>query len=151
MWRRAMMPLSHSLEVEAGILTGQMSLYDCAGPCDATFIVEESPNRLDTQLAIPYFGVRYVYYRWARSMRAQFRTTQRFQVAVDALIRPFNQPPAGLANYQGDPIKRHPIGGRIAFRFPSIGCRGVCVSMDLAVGYFPSPAAWAIQASTAFF
>jgi hypothetical protein len=138
---RAVVPSSHSLELEGGALTGRYALYRCTANCDAE---SDSQSREDasTQLVMPYAGLRYVYYRMARSQQAPFRSASRFQVAADLLVAPFNPPDPRLFSVLWDHHpSRHPVGGRVVFRLPAFKCAllGPCFGLDLTGGYLPTP------------
>jgi hypothetical protein len=111
---RAVVPSSHSLELEAGALTGYYDLYRCTANCDSEPSVR-TREAAGKQLVIPYAGLRYVYYRLARSQQAPFRSTSRFQVATHVLVAPFNPPDPRLFRVLwNDHPSHHPVGGRIA-------------------------------------
>jgi hypothetical protein len=138
---RAIVPSSHSLELEAGALTGHYALYRCTANCDSetSLRVREPAGK---QLLIPYAGLRYVYYRLARSKQAPFRSASRFQVATHVLVAPFDPPDPQLFSALWDHHpSHHPVGGRVVFRFPAFKCAilGPCFGLDLTAGYLPSP------------
>jgi len=139
---RAVVPSSHSLELEAGALTGYYDLYRCTANCGDPDFSRRTADPAGTQLLIPYAGLRYVYYRYARSKQAPFRSASRFQLAADVLTAPFKPPDPRLFTvlYNSHP-SHHPIGGRLLFRFPAIKCAvlGPCFGIDLSAGYLPTP------------
>jgi hypothetical protein len=136
---RAILPSSHSLELEAGAITAYDILYRCTSRCNdldyATF------DSVGSQLLLPYAGLRYAYYRRATSQQAPFRSTSRFQLAADLLINPLKAPDLNLYT----PLRNHPgnspVGARVVFRFPAFRCAilGPCFGLDLTGGYLPKP------------
>lgn len=145
-------PRSHSLEVEAGILSGQYVLYECLADCLEP-VGARRMRRAGSQLAVPFAGVRYVYFRWARSSKTPFRSTQRFQAAAQLLSRPINNPEAGLQDVRGRTIERGPVGGRLILQFPGVqrSPDSLALSADLTVGYLPSPSDAIVQVSLVLF
>lgn len=144
--QRGMVPVSHSLELEIGALTGQYTLYECTDNCiDAngfpTAVEDRTMQRAGSQLAIPFAGLRYVYYRWARSKNTPFRSIQRFQIAAHVLTRPFNDPAPGLQKTTGQVIKQQDVGGRVIFQFPGFqrSPDALAFSVDMTLGWLPSP------------
>jgi hypothetical protein len=136
---RAVVPSSHSIEVQAGAFSGRYFLYRCLDDCDA--MREPTYEDASRYVTIPYFGVRYVYYRLARSEQAPFRSTSRFQLGVDVLTAPFGAPDAALFNGYNDHPAHSPVGARVTTHLPGLKCAilGPCLSIGLSVGYLPSP------------
>jgi hypothetical protein len=110
-------------------------------------------QRYGSQLAVLFGGVRYGYYRWARSRQTPFRTTQRFLVAADLLVRPLNELPADLQNVRGKTIEQSPVGGRVALQFPGFQREpdSLYISFNLTLGYLPAPSDLIALASMALF
>jgi hypothetical protein len=136
-------PVSHSLEVELGAITGYYPLYRCVDGCITTASTRPTLERFDArQLLIPFAGLRYGYYRWARSRSVPFRSTQRFEVSADLLTRPVNNnPPPGLVDADARPIKRGTVGARVTLRLPAIQTSPTApaIGLDVVAGYLPSP------------
>lgn len=140
---RAIVPTSHSLELEGGAFTGRYPLYRCTAHCDEDpGVVAHVKEDAGLQVAFLYAGVRYVYYRWARSEQAPFRSMAWFEAAVDALTNPFTPDDAGLFNLYDNHPSHGPLGVRVKLRAPAIKCipNGPCLGVDLMGGYLPSPA-----------
>jgi hypothetical protein len=137
----AELPSSHSIELELGYMVGLIPLYRCSANCDAEDLgartVEDETPWLVSALA----GIRYYYFRWARSKTARFRSTMRFQATADLITRTLlNQPAADLQNYQGQTISRSPVGGRLTLQVPLHRCvAAACFGINMTGGYFPSP------------
>lgn len=140
---RALVPSSHSLELEGGAFTGRYPYYRCVADCD------EDPSQVahanedaSKQLVFLYAGVRYVYYRWARSAQAPFRSLGWFEASVDAVTNPAKPDDAQLFNPYDSPPSHGPIGVRVKLRIPAIKCiaNGPCLGFDVMGGYLPSPA-----------
>lgn len=138
---RAVVPSGHSLEVEAGMLSGTYNLYRCTANCDG---VSPLPTRepVGMRLWVPYAGLRYVYYRLARSEQAPFRSASRFQMAADVLVAPYDPPDPDLFNLYDEHPSNDRIGGRVVLKLPAITCTmlGPCFGIDMSGGYLPSPA-----------
>lgn len=151
-FQRGLVPRSHSLEVEAGILSGQYVLYECLADCQEP-VQARRMRRAGSQLAVPFAGVRYVYFRWARSLKTPFRSAQRFQAAAQLLSRPINNPEPGLQDVRGRTIERRPVGGRVILQFPGVqrSPDSLAFSADLTVGYLPSPSDAIVQVSLVLF
>jgi hypothetical protein len=138
---RAVVPSSHALELEGGVLSGYYALYRCTANCDSEASVR-TRETAGKQLVIPYAGLRYVYYRLARSKQAPFRSASRFQVAAHVLVAPFDPPDPQLFRVLWEDHPSHdPVGGRIVFRLPAFKCAilGPCFGLDFTAGYLPSP------------
>jgi hypothetical protein len=139
----ALVPAYHSLELEAGAFSGRYPLYRCVAPCnDEPRLM--SPRREDAsqQVLLLYAGVRYVYYRSARSERARFHSSAGVEVAVDAIHNPFPPSDANLFNRDDEHPAHNPVGVRVKLRIPAVKCtvNGGCIGFDLLGGYLPSPA-----------
>jgi hypothetical protein len=139
--RHALVPSAHSIEVEAGVLSGHAVLFRCTADC----MDPSSASTYDKaalQVTMPYAGLRYVYFRRATSRRAGISVAQRFQLAVHLVTRPFVQPDANLLGLSTDPIARYPLGFRLVSHLPLAGCTlsGICGGLDVGVGFLPSPA-----------
>lgn len=140
---RALVPTSHSLELEAGAFTGRYPLYRCTAHCDEDpRLVEHTNEDAGLQAVFLYAGVRYVYYRSARSEQAPFRSLAWFEAAVDALTNPVTPNDSGLFNLYDHHPSHGPLGVRVKLRIPAIKCipNGPCIGVDLMGGYLPSPA-----------
>lgn len=139
---RAIVPSSHSLELEVGVLTGRYPFYRCTANCTSN-ADGTSPTQRDAGLqeTLPYAGLRYVYYRRASSEQAPFRSLSGVQVAVDALINASKPPDASLFNLYNDHPFHSPVGARIALRVPAVRCfkHGPCSGFNLMAGYLPNP------------
>jgi hypothetical protein len=151
--RLGIVPSSHSLEVEAGMLSGYYALYRCTAACDEPQVSARTMANAGRQLAVPFAGLRYVYYRFARSRETPFRAKQRFLLGADVLTRPIDNPAAGLQNVRGKVIEQSPVGGRVAIQFPGFqkNPNSLAMSMDLTLGYLPSPSDVIVHASLALF
>lgn len=139
----APVPASHSLELEAGAFSGHYPLYRCIAHCnDEPRLVLPTREDASRQLLLFYAGVRYVYYRSARSERARFRSSAGVDVAVDAIHNPFTPSDANLFNlYERHPA-HNPVGVRVKLRIPAVKCtaNGGCLGFDIMGGYLPNPA-----------
>lgn len=139
----ALVPASHSLELEAGAFSGHYPLYRCVAHCDnEPRMVLSTREDASRQVLLLYAGVRYVYYRWAHSERARLHSSAGVEVAVDAIHNPFTPPDADLFNlYERHPT-HNPVGLRVKLRLPAVKCtvNGGCLGFDLQGGYLPSPA-----------
>jgi hypothetical protein len=150
---RGIVPSSHALELEAGALTGYYDLYRCTENCtaEASLRTREAAGK---QLMIPYAGLRYVYYRMARSQQAPFRSASRFQVAVDVLTGAISPPdPSLFSVFYNERPTRNPIGGRVVIRLPAFTCAilGPCFGLDLAGGYMPNPSDGLVSVSASVY
>ena len=151
--RRGTLPVAHSLKLEAGMISGYYGLWRCTADCENPDFSERTLEGRATQLAVPFAGVRYVYYRWARSLETPFRSVQRFQFAADVVTRPINDPEPGLLNVRGKVIKQSPVGARFIFKLPGFqkDPNSLAASLDFTVGYFPSPSDLILLTSFALF
>lgn len=146
---RAIVPSSHALELEAGMLSGYYDLYRCTENCSAEPALR-TRVAAGSQVLIPYAGLRYVYYRLARSKQAPFRAASRFQLAADVLTAAVNPPdPSLFSVFHNERPGRHPIGGRVVVRLPAFKCAilGPCLGLDLSGGFIPSPSDALVTAS----
>lgn len=139
---RAQVPTSHSLELAAGAFTGLYSLHRCTAHCDDPVLVEHTNEDASLQTTFLYAGLRYVYYRWASSERAPFRSVGAFEAEVDALTNPFTPHDSDVFNNYNQHPSYNPVGVRVTLRIPTIKCaaKGPCFGLDLMGGYLPSPA-----------
>jgi hypothetical protein len=140
---RAQVPSAHSLELAAGAFTGLYSLYRCTAHCDEDpVLVEHSNEDASLQTTFLYAGLRYVYYRWASSEQASFRSVGAFEAEVDALTNPFTPHAVDVFNIYEEHPAYNPVGVRVILRIPTIKCaaKGPCFGLDLMGGYLPSPA-----------
>lgn len=138
---RAIVPSSHALELEAGLISGYYDLYRCTDNCDAD-LTQRTLEAAGSQLMIPFGGLRYVYYRLARSEQAPFRSASRFHLALHVVTAAINPPdPKLFSVFYNQHPEHHAIGGRAVIRLPAIKCAilGPCLGLDLAGGYMPSP------------
>jgi hypothetical protein len=139
---RALVPAFHSLELEGGSFTGLYPLYRCTAHCaEDPVLVEHTNEDASLQVTSLYAGLRYVYFRWARSERVPFVTRFGFEAAVDAITNPFWRNDDSLFNLRDDHPAQHPVGVRAKLRIisPLCGPNGGCVGFDLMGGYLPTP------------
>jgi hypothetical protein len=144
---RAVVPTSHSVEVEGGALVGSHPLYRCTDNCDDPDLDKRTVQQEVGYLTVPFVGLRYSYYRWARSSEGAFRSTSRFEAEADLLTKPISNPASDLLNAQGKAISESPVGGRVVLKIPTSACTGACLGLDLMGGYLPSPSSALFSAS----
>lgn len=139
---QAIVPTSHSLELEVGAFTGHYGLYRCTENCDGVPGISPTKESASVQATVLYAGVRYVYYRSAHSAQAPFRSVSGFEAAVDAITNPFSRPAADVFNRYNHHPSHDPVGLRVKLRIPALKCSvgGSCAGIDLMGGYLPSPA-----------
>lgn len=140
LYDHALVPTSHSLELEGGLFSGLYPLYRCTAQCDQD-PTERTKADASRQVTLLFAGVRYVYYRWARSRLAPFRTLAGFEAAVDAIHNPVAPVDPQLFNLYNTHPSHDPIGVRVNLRFRGVKCTddGPCVGFNLMGGYLPSP------------
>lgn len=141
---RALVPSSHSLEVEAGLFSGHYSLYRCTANCnqDPRLGTRELQDA-SLQTTFVYAGLRYVYFRWAYSEEAHFRAYNGIQLALDAITNPSTPHDATVFNSYDAHPSYTPIGFRTTIDIPAIRCEAqgrLCLGLNLMGGYLPSPA-----------
>lgn len=138
----AIVPASHSLEVEVGALSGHYPLYRCTENCTGEPGVSPTKESASVQATLIYAGLRYVYYRSARSARPPLSSLAGFEAAVDALNNPFSRPAPEVFNLSDHHPSHDPVGVRVKLGVPALKCSvgGSCLGVDLMGGYLPSPA-----------
>ena len=136
---RARVPASHSIEVEGGAFSGSYFLYRCTESCASN--PRSAAVDASEYVTTPFAGVRYVYFRLARSKQAPFRSVSRFQLGIDALFAPFGAPDGALFNGRDKHPSHDPLGVRVQLKLPAITCRvmGACLGLNATGGYLPTP------------
>jgi hypothetical protein len=140
---RATVPAFHSLELEGGLFTGLYPLYRCTAHCaEDPVLVPHTDEDASLQITPLFAGVRYVYFRWARSERVPFVTRFGFEAAVHAITNPFWRNDPSLFNIYDHHPGHHPVGARVNLRIIGLKCgaNGGCFGLDLMGGYLPAPA-----------
>jgi hypothetical protein len=140
---RALVPDFHSLELEGGLFSGQYPLYRCTANCaEDPSVVEHTNEDASLQVTAVYAGLRYVYFRWARSEQVPFVSRFGVEAAVDAITNPFWRSDPHLFNLYDSHPAHDPVGVRVKLRITGAKCaaNGPCVGFDLMGGYLPSPA-----------
>lgn len=148
---RAIVPSFHSLELEGGVFSGTFPFHRCTGNC--TEDETERTNRGATRMVNGLFaGVRYVYFRWARSARARFAARFGFEAAIDAITSPFWRDDPTLLNVRNFHPASHPVGARAKVRLVGLKCgpEGGCFGMDIMTGYLPAPEDALVSVSLVF-
>jgi len=138
----ALVPTSHSLELQVGAFSGHYALYRCVENCTGVPGTSPTKESASLQVTVLYAGVRYVYYRSARSARAPFGSLAGFEAAVDAITNPFARPAPDVFKLSDRHPSHDPVGVRVRLRIPTLKCSlgGSCAGVDLMGGYLPSPA-----------
>lgn len=138
----AIVPASHSLEVEAGAFSGHYALYRCTENCTGAPGASPTKESASMQVTLIFAGLRYVYYRSARAARPPLGSLASFEAAVDAISNPFLRPAPDVFNLSDHHPSHHPVGVRVKLRVPALQCSvgGSCLGVDLMGGYLPSPA-----------
>lgn len=150
---RAIVPAFHSLELEAGGFSGLYPLYRCTAHCaEDPDVVEHTNEDASRQVTAIFAGLRYVYFRWARSEQVPFVTRFGFEAAVDAITNPFWSADHSLLNLRDYHPSEHPVGVRIKLRIVGAKCgaNGPCVGFDLMGGYLPTPNDALVSANLVF-
>lgn len=139
---QAIVPAFHSLEVEVGAFGGHYPLYRCTENCTGEPGVSPTKESASMQVTLVYAGLRYVYYRSARSARPPLSSLAGFEAAVDALNNPFSRPGPEVFNLSDHHPSHDPVGVRVKLGVPALKCSvgGSCLGVDLMGGYLPSPA-----------
>jgi hypothetical protein len=132
-------PTYHAMFVEGGVLTGQIVPGRCTANCDAVLNSDRNVEPVDLQLALPFAGLRYVYFFSASSVRAQFKRKNLFQLYAHLIGPPFRSIGEDLETRTGDRLERAPFGGRVGIDSPPI-CAAHCFRVGFSVGYSPVPA-----------
>lgn len=136
----ANVPTTHSFELEGGILTGYYQLARCKADCDLPWHLNQPYDDESEQLKLPYAGLRYTYFRWAKSELAPFRSSSHFAAAVDVLMSPFELADTALFKLSGGHPTRGRVGARVNLRIP-VRCKILwpCWAVSVTGGYLPSP------------
>ncbi len=148
---RVVLPSTHSFELEGGVMSGHAVLFRCTANCAPEPSSDSTYVKAALQVAMPYAGIRYAYFRKASSASAHISVTQQFQLATHLIFRPFEQPSPDLWNFGVERVRRRDLGFRVLTRLPLFGCSasGRCVSIDLGAGLLPSPTelflSWALR------
>jgi hypothetical protein len=140
---RALVPAFHSLELEAGGFSGQYPLYRCTANCaEDPSVIAHTNEDASLQVTAIYAGLRYVYFRWARSEQVPFVSRFGVEAAVDAITNPFTPRDPNLFNLRDSHPVHDPVGVRVKLRIIGAKCaaNGPCVGFDLMGGYLPTPA-----------
>ena len=137
---RAIVPSFHSFELEGGLFSGTFPFHRCTANCtgDPTQRTNEDASRMVTSL---FAGVRYAYFRWARSAQAPFVTRFGFEAAIDAITNPFWRDDTSLLNLRDFHPAAHRVGARAKVRLVGVKCgpNGGCIGFDVIAGYLPAP------------
>jgi len=150
---RAMVPAFHSLELEAGGFSGLYPLYRCTAHCaEDPDVVGHTNEDASRQVTAIFAGLRYVYFRWARSEQVPFVSRFGFEAAVDAITNPFWSPDQNLLNLRDYHPAEHPVGLRVKLRIigAKCGANGPCVGFDFMGGYLPTPNDALVSANVVF-
>jgi hypothetical protein len=142
LYAHALVPSSHSLELAGGLFTGTYPLYRCTEHCNEDPGVAPHTNEdASSQVTLLYAGVRYVYYRWARSAQVPFRSLAGFEAGIDAIANPFTPADTNLFNLYDHHPSHHPVGARVKLHIRGLKCAlsGPCLGLNLMGGYLPSP------------
>ncbi len=147
---RALVPAFHSLELEGGLFSGFYPMYRCTQHCaEDPDVVKHTNEDASLQVTSLYAGLRYVYFRYARSERVPFVTRFGFEAAVDAITNPFWRADRSLFNLRDHHTTQQPVGVRVKLRVIGAKCgpNGGCFGFDLMGGYLPAPADALISAN----
>jgi hypothetical protein len=150
---RAILPAFHSLELEGGLFSGLYPLYRCTAHCAEDPNVAPHTNEdASLQVTAVYAGLRYVYFRWARSEQVPFVSRFGVEAAVDAITNPFWPSDPKLFNLSDHHPAEHPVGVRVKLRIIGAKCgpNGGCVGFDLMGGYLPTPADALVSANVVY-
>lgn len=137
------LPSSHQLFAEGGALTGYTGLLECTTGCGGGAPEYRSLAR---QVLIPFAGFRYVYYSEALNAKPSINRVRYGQLFAHVLLHAFNQPSPDAYFWNGDPVKRSPVGFRVGAEIPaSPFCLAAllgqgCAQAGVGFGYTPYPA-----------
>jgi len=136
---RAWLPSYHAVFIEGGMLTGHVFLERCVANCGGSSADDEL-EPAGSQLYVPFAGLRYLYFVHATSQRwPGVSRSLLFQVYAHAIMKPLNEPAAGLLWAAGRPIERNSFGVRVGLEIPF--CLLDCASVTFDGGYLSSPGA----------